>query len=57
MKENEDEQFNNATAANILNNLIKDGIAVQDEEGNVTIPTASKAKKYWLALVLFLNFN
>ena len=46
MKENEDEQFNNATAANILNNLIKDGIAVQDEQGNVTIPTASKVKKY-----------
>ena len=36
--------MNNQAAADILTDLIAKGIAVQDDHGNVSIPSASKQK-------------
>ena len=35
---------NNNSAVNILNNLLAQGIAVQDENGEIYVPSASKQK-------------
>ena len=40
----ETEAANNKNAANILTDFIKQGIAVQDAQGNITVPSASKQK-------------
>ena len=40
----EKDASNNVAAANILNDLVAQGIAVQDKEGNIDIPSASKQK-------------
>ena len=36
---------NNQTATDILNNLMAQGIAVQDEDGSIKIPSAEKERR------------
>ena len=36
---------NNQRAAEVLNEMIKQGIAVQDENGVISVPSASKMRK------------
>ena len=42
----EGELKSNSNASNILRDFIDQGIAVQDEDGNVSIPSASKQKDH-----------
>ena len=37
---------NNAAAAEILTNMLKEGIAVRDENGNISVPSASKQRPH-----------
>ena len=38
----EEEMKSNAAAADILNGMIKSGVAVQDRDGTISVPSASK---------------